>query len=546
MLYNQPMILPHDQLRRQLERAVSATYPDVQLGGISVERTTDPKHGDYTSTVAMKLAPLLKQPPREVAQYILAKFGRLPMVDRAEVLGPGYLNFFLKPDWIIKQAAAIVADKRYGQNVLGKNRTVVLEFISANPTGPLTLANGRGAFTGDTMANILTKSGWRVWREYYVNDVGNQVNILAESVIRKYFQRQGIPTEYPDYCYQGDYVVELAGKLKIDKMKLGDMNSLRDRIKGRVLEAMLIEIKRVVEKKLNVHFDRWQRESDLYKTKLDKKVLDHLRRHDLLVEKEGAWWFRSTAYGDDKDRVLIKKDGEATYFLSDIALRWYRFGLRKIDREILFLGADHHGYIPRLQGMMAALGFANQLDVSIVQMVRLIRGGQEVKMSKRAGTYVPIEDVIDEVGLDVARFFFLMHGANTHMDFDLDAAKEKSEKNPVFYVQYAHARIASLLKKVGKSPTKNDREAPQPSELQLVKMLLDYPLIIAQVATSGETQKLPFYAMELARAFHDFYTQCRVIDAGVVWARRLVLVKATKYVLAAVLGDMGISAPEKM
>jgi arginyl-tRNA synthetase len=297
---------------------------------------------------------------------------------------------------------------------------------------------------------------------------------------------------------------------------------------------------------LQVTFDRWQRESDLYKTKLDKKVIEHLRRHDLIVEKDGALWFRTTAYGDDKDRVLIKKDGEATYFLSDIALRWYRFGLRKVARELLFLGADHHGYVPRIKAAMAALGFANQLDVHVVQLVKLLRGGQEVKMSKRAGTYVAIEEVIDEVGLDVARFFFLMHGAGTHMDFNLDAAKEKSEKNPVFYVQYAHARIASLLKKVGTSPTKAETEPIQPSELQLVKLLLEYPRLIEEVAMSGETQKLPFYAMELARGFHDFYTQCRVIDEGRVWARRLVLVKATKKILAEVLSDMGIQAPAKM
>jgi len=546
MLYLSHMILPHDQLRRHLERVYAAAYPDGPDFAFIVEPTADPKHGEYTTTAAMKLGPLLKEAPRDVAQNLLAKLGPIPMLEKAEVVGPGFLNFFLKPAWLVKQADAILTDRYYGQSNIGKNRTFVVEYISANPTGPLTLANGRGAFAGEVMANLLTKTGWKVVREYYVNDIGNQVNVLAESVIRRYFQAQGIPTDYPDHCYQGDYVTELAKKLKLETMKLKDMTTIRDRIKGRVLETMLNEIKRVVEKKLKVHFDRWQRESALVTSKLDQKALTHLRAHDLLVEKDGATWFRTTAYGDDKDRVLIKQGGETTYFLSDIALRYYRFLVRGVDRELLYLGADHHGYVPRLNAAMAALGVAKQLDVAIVQMVKLMRGGQEVRMSKRAGNYVPIEDVVDEVGLDATRFFFLMHAADTHMDFNLDLAKEHSEKNPVYYVQYAHARIASLLKKVGKSATKQDVEPPHASEIRLVKLLLEQPRLIAGVAESRETQKLPFYAMELARAFHEFYTNCRVIDEGVVWSRRLTIVKATQKVLADTLAIMGVSAPTSM
>jgi arginyl-tRNA synthetase len=439
-----------------------------------------------------------------------------------------------------------LSDKTFGANTNGKKKKILVEFISANPTGPMTLGNGRGAFAGDTLANVLTMNGWNVWREYYLNDIGNQVNILAESVIRRYFQLQGIPTEYPDYCYQGDYVTELAKKLKLEKQKIRDVTTLRDKIKVRILNTMITGLQRVVEKSLKVKFNAWFRESVLYEKKLDVKALDALRNHDLVYEKDGATWFRTTAYGDDKDRVLIKANGEKTYFLSDIALRWNRFAQRGFEREILFLGADHHGYIKRLEAGMAALGFAKRLDVRIVQLVRLMENGNEVKMSKRAGTYVALEDLVNDVGLDVARFFFLMHAANSHMDFNLSLAKEQSEKNPVFYVQYAHARISSILKKTARLKPRSGKTPIHPSETALVKALLEFPLLIAEVGESYEVQKLPFYASTLATKFHDFYTNCRVIDEQQVWAHRLLLARATQTVIAKVLGVMGVSAPEKM
>lgn len=540
------MILPQDQLRRHLEQAVRKAYPKAGLVDTTIDPTKDAKFGDFMSTLAMRLAPHAKQPPMEVAQHIVAKLGALPMLEKAEVVPPGFINFYLKPEWLIKQADKILADRYFGQNNSGRNQKIILEFISANPTGPMTLANGRGAFAGDTMANILAMNGWQVTREYYINDIGNQVNILAESVIRRYFQQQGIPTEYPDYCYQGEYVADLAKKVKLDSLKLQNMMTVRDRIKGRILEVMIKDIQRVVTKKLNVRFDSWFRESSLHTKKLDVKALAVLQSHDLVYEKDGATWFRTTAFGDDKDRVLIKKDGEKTYFLSDIALRWHRFAIRGFAKELLFLGADHHGYQHRLHAAMAALGFAKRLDFFIVQLVRLIKNGQELKMSKRAGTYVTIEEVIDEVGVDVARFFFLMHSQNTHMDFHLELAKEKSEKNPVFYVQYAHARIRSIVKKVGRLPLVTPAEPPHASELQLVKALLQFPVLVAEIGLNRETQKLPFYSMDLATKFHEFYTHCRVIDEGKVWTRRLTLVKATAMVLAKTLGLMGVSAPEKM
>lgn len=539
------MTLPAEELRGCLQRAITAAYPTLIDIPIVVEEAKDPKHGDYASNIAMRLAPAVKQPPIDVAHNIVAHLGAFALLEKAEVAPPGFINFFVKPKWLMKFPAKIAADKTFGKNVSGRGKKIILEFISANPTGPMTMGNGRGAFAGDTMANIFSLNGWKVTREYYINDIGNQINILAESVIRRYFQQQGIPTEYPAECYQGEYISELAQKLDLGRYKVRNVPALRDRVKNRILNMMIADIKRVT-KRLGVKFDVWFRESAIYQRKFDRRIMEILRRHDLLYDKDGATWFRTTAFGDDKDRVLIKADGAMTYFVPDIALHWHRFAQRGFDRELLFLGADHHGYQARMHAAMAALGYAKQLDFYIVQLVRLIKGGQEVKMSKRAGTYVTLDEVLDEVGSDVARFFFLMHGQNVHLDFNLDEAKERSEKNPVYYVQYAHARICSLITKIGRKPRVKSTEPPHASELNLTKTILHWPVIVSEVAQSYEVQKIPFYCMELATRFHEFYTHCRVIDQGQVNNDRLVLVKATQQVLAAALATIGVKAPKKM
>lgn len=545
-MYNGSMILPSERLQQLLRTAIRKAYPKLEEVEITVEQPNEAGHGDYSSNVAMRLAKMVNQPPREVAQHIVAQIGTVSILEKAEVAGPGFINFFVTAKWLMSYLPKIAAEKRFGENFSGEDKRIVVEFISANPTGPMTLGNGRGAFAGDAIANVLKLSGWRVVREYYLNDVGNQVNILAESVIRKYFKLQGIPTDFPDHLYQGEYIDELAKTLKLDKMKLQNMGTLQERIKGRVLNLMIKDIQRVVEKKLQVKFDSWVRESTLYDRKLDTKVLDHLKRHDLVEERDGALWFRTSAYGDDKDRVLIKSDDEKTYLLSDVALRFNRFAQRGFDRELIFLGADHHGYVKRLEAIMAALGYAKQIDIQIVQLVRLMKDGKEVRMSKRAGTYVTLEELIDEVGLDAARFFFLMHAPNTHMDFDLNLAKEHSDKNPVYYVQYASARMFGILNKIAKMKTQKLNDKPHPAELALLKQLVAFPDMIAAVAESRDVQRLPFYCLELARKFHDFYTQCRVIDHDIVWDRRLQLVKTTRMVLTKALGIIGVSSPDRM
>lgn len=545
------------QIAKTLQKETARQWPEA--ADVSVEVVgTDTRFGHYATNLALRLAPMVKDNPIRIAEK-LAKAFASGKPATAQVVAPGFLNFSL-PEPTLKRLPSVIlkTGKTYGQSDLGQGTRVHLEFISANPTGPLHLGNGRGAFVGDALGHVLSAAGYKVWREYYVNDIGKQVQTLAESVVRKYFIRQGITMDYPDTCYQGAYVDELAARLKLDGAK-ADMRKLRDRVQNRVLNSMLKSIQTLVEKRLGIQFDRWFRESELYRSKLDAKVLKRLAAAGVLYEADSARWMKTTAAGDDKDRVLIKSDGEKTYFLSDVAYLDDKFNRRKFERAIVLLGADHHGYVGRFKAAAAGLGHPGKLDIIIFQLVRLIKGGQEVKMSKRAGTFVTLDELIDEVGPDVARFFFLASGAGTHMDFDLDLAKERSEKNPVFYVQYAHARIASLVKKAealvrkgnggmgqkgnGRCTVKGEFGEP---ERKLSAFLLRLPDVVEDVARSYGVQQLPQYATDLARAFHDYYDKARVIDNDVVNLTRLQLMQATSQVLKNTLALMGISAPKKM
>ncbi len=536
------------QLRKKLTDASAALFEECRLQppAVRVEVPADAKNGDYATNVAMQLAPVVKDSPMRIATKLKEHLGTVSGIDRIEIAAPGFLNFYISATWFQRQVVTIMREgKEYGQLSLGNGKRVLVEFVSANPTGPIHVGNGRGAFTGDVLASVLQKAGYKPLREFYVNDAGKQVDTLAESVIRRSFQLQGVNVDYPEELYQGEYVKELAKRLKLHQYKMKG-SELRDRIKGRVLTLMIAELQRVMEKKAGVAYDRWFRESELYEKKMPEAALALLREKGLLYESEGATWFKTTEFGDDKDRVVIKSDGTYTYIVPDVALRWDRFVKRKIDREIIVLGADHHGYVSRLKAAVAALGYEGKLEAILVQLVRLMSNGEEVRMSKRAGTYVSLEELIDDVGLDAARFFFLMHAANTHMDFDLDLAKEKSDKNPVYYVQYAHARICSIMKKTKGLPRKKGQALAEPSAIGLIKQLLRLPSLVEEVARTYEVQKLPFYAVDLATAFHDFYGKVRVIDEDVVDERRLALVEATKTVLATTLKLMGVSAPEKM
>lgn len=536
-------------LSEKLSAAAVELFDECRLSppAVKIEPPSDATHGDYATNVAMQLAPAVKDSPTRIATKLVAAIGHVPGVESVEVVPPGFINFRVAPAWFFRAVRSILDDpKGFGRSTVGQNRRIVLEFISANPTGPMTLGNGRGGFSGDALANVMGTAGYAVHREYYVNDIGNQIDRLAESVIRRSFQVQGINLDYPAELYQGEYISDLAKKLQLHRYSLKSAPELKERIKGRVVGLMLKDLERVVEKKMQITFDRWFKESELHQAKLGEKVLGLLRDKGLLYEQDGAVLIKTTTYGDDKDRVLIKSDGSFTYFLSDIALRYNRFVERKFEREVLFLGADHHGYIGRIKAAMSALGFPGAVDFYIVQFVRLMKDGVEVKISKRAGNFVTIEELIDEVGTDVARFFFLMHAANTHMDFDLTLAKQKSDQNPVYYVQYAHARICSMVKKAKGLPATRPNPQTDPSEIQLMKELLRLPTLIEEVAMTYDVHKLPFYAINVATVFHSFYTKVRVIDEGKVDPRRLALAEAAKIVLAKTLGLMGITAPEKM
>ncbi|PIY96269.1 MAG: arginine--tRNA ligase [Candidatus Kerfeldbacteria bacterium CG_4_10_14_0_8_um_filter_42_10] len=540
-----------------VEQQQAGRWPHFEVPAIAIESPQLAEHGDYACNISFPLSGLLKISPMEIGTVLLSGIRAMvqenKMISQVELAAPGFLNFSLAPAWL-NGAVDTINQKgaEFGKSNAGRQKKVQVEFVSANPTGPIHVGNGRGAFLGDTLANILYWVGYRVEREYYINDLGKQIEILGESVTRRYLQNQGIHVPYPDYCYQGEYINEIAKSLHLKNYTLKNaqkINEIKNKIKQTVLKKMVREIQNLLTNKLRVKYDVWFSEQSLYDSGQFERTLNKLKEKDLTYEKEDALWFKSSGFGDDKDRVLIKNDGAPTYFASDIAHHEVNFLTN--SKKINILGADHHGDVPRLQAAMSALGYQGKLDIILVQFVRLVEGGFEVKMSKRGGSFITLEELVDEIGLDVARFFFLMYSTATHMDFDLSLARKKSEKNPVFYVQYAHARICSIMKKLkikkGQAkPKSNETELNHPAELALAKELIKFPDLLLKISQNYEIHRLPFYAVEIAKKFHNFYTQCRVIDQGEVNQARLELIQATQVVLKNVLSLMGVTAPKKM
>jgi len=490
-----------DEIEKLIEKAIKEL--GFKVPKVLVEEPREKTHGDYATNVAMMIAGKAKKDPMQVAEMIETKV-KSNIIEKVEIVKPGFINFFVSKEYLQKQAEEILKKKeKFGNLKIGKKQKINVEFISANPTGPLTLGNGRGGFCGDVLSNVLEKAGYNVFREFYINDQGKQVEDLKKGL------------------YRG----EKRTALQIQK-----------------------ENQKFITKKLKIKFDNWFSEKSLYKNKEVDKVLAYLRKKKLTYKEEGALWFKSTKFGDDKDRVLIKKSGDYTYLASDIAYLKNKFG-RKFDKLILFWGADHHGYIGRMKAAVETLGYKKeQIDFIIFQMVQLIEKGKQVRMSKRAGTYVALEELIDEVGLDVARFFFLIRGYGTHLNFDLSLAKEKSEKNPVYYVQYAHARICSILRKAKIKPDiRSLNELKEKSELDLIKQLIRFEEIIEDISKDYQVQRVPQYAIDLAESFHKFYKDCRVLtDDKKLSQARMSLILATQIVLKNILDVMGISAPSKM
>lgn len=528
--------------------------PRVAVPEITLERPQNPAHGDYATSLPLKLARTCAMNPLVIART-LSEF--LPIVSElasVTVAPPGFINFTCSPEWLAAQVDTILAaGENYGNLTLGQGQSVQVEFVSANPTGPLHVGHGRGAVLGSTLATVLTAAGYNVQTEYYVNDAGNQIQAFRQSLWARYQQELGREAAMPEAGYFGQYMIDLAKEIVAEcgeqyltapngSAELGKfgMQKMLDTIAGDL-------------KALRVNFDRWFSEQSLYDSGEFARVLKVLRDQGHLIDKEGATWFASTALGEDKDNVVIRSDGTATYFGTDIAYHADKLIGRGFERVIDIWGADHQGHVPRMKAVVTALGIDSaRLQVLISQLVALRRGGESVRFSKRSGDIITLRDVMDEVGIDACRFFFLARSADSQMEIDLELAKKESAENPVYYVQYAHARIASILRLASEEGLEYaEGEAALltgESELALIRQMLRLPEIIELAARNLEPQHLPYYAQELATIFHSFYKQCRVVskDDPALSRARLKLVAAAKTVLARTLYLMGMSTPEKM
>jgi arginyl-tRNA synthetase len=541
---------PVAELRSAVEAAASTLRDGAEAGTAqpTLERPPKPEFGDYSTNAAMLLAPALGEKPRGTAEKLAAELGKSleDSLEKVEVAGPGFLNLFLSDGWYRRAAGELASQgERLGRppQVDETAERVNVEFVSANPTGPITAAGGRGAALGDSIARVLEFCGHPVTREYYVNDRGGQIDRFAASIAAR---MKGDPI--PEDGYEGDYVAELGQSLEQEGVDPDDLDAV-----GRRGIAQMLAAAEETLRRYGIVFDTWSSERSMHESGAVERALGEAREAGYVYESEGATWLRTTSFGDDKDRVLIRSDGESTYFLSDIA--YHRDKLdRGSDTLIDVLGADHHGYVDRLRAGLAALGYdPNALEVAIMQLVHVVEGGERAQMSKRSGEFVTLDELIDDIGADAARFFMLQRSHDTTVDLDLELARKTSNENPVYYVQYAHARIASILRKAGEGA--EERAAAdfaalpvEPSERALIKRLCELPDEVAETAERRAPHRLCAYGMEVARDFHAFYRDCQVVGAegeGVEEAR-LGLCLLTKRTIARTLGLLGISAPESM
>jgi len=553
------MIIKH-KLAKVLEQAAREAQQEGLLAAtalpeIVVERPQNPEHGDYASSLPLKLARTTEIAPPAIAEKIIEFMPHLPEVSRIIVAAPGFINFKLSSSWLTEQVAAILdASDSYGNIDLGAGKSVQVEFVSVNPTGPLHVGHGRGAVMGSTLANVLRATGYAVEKEYYINDAGSQLNAFKRSLYARYQQCLGVDAEMPSDGYLGNYMVDLAKEIiKKEGKRFSTMPA-----DAAIRELGLLGVTKIMDmiKKdlelLGVEFDVWFSEQSLYKNGQYKKAMKLLTEGGYVVEKENATWFISSALGEDKDNVLIRSDGSPTYFASDIAYHFNKFSERKFDTVIDIWGADHQGHVSRMMAVVNVLGInPKRLKVIICQLVTLRRGQEIVRVSKRSGDIITLREVIDEVGPDACRFVFLSRSADAQMDFDLELAKKQSADNPVYYVQYAHARISSILRLAeekgidyGRGDVSLLNTEP---ELTLIRRMIRLPEIAELISNTLEPHHLPYYAQDLATVFHSFYKQCRVVSKNQELTRaRLKLVKAAQIVLARTLHLMGMTAPESM
>ena len=541
----------HDCVRKGI-------VPEINLPYMEVEVPNNSEHGDYASNVAMILASQIKQNPRKIAEIIQANLvDPENILAKTQIAGPGFLNFYLKES-VWQNTLQIVEEQKeeYGRLDIGGAQKVQVEFVSANPTGPLHIGHARGAVVGDVIANLLKTTGYAVDKEYYINDAGNQMNNLGKSVLFRYRELLGEKIEFPENCYRGDYIKDIADNI-INKegnkyLQLDEEETIRHFTAfagGVILEEIKDDLR-----DFGVTFDHYFSEKELYKNDGVAKLLDSLQKQEFIYSDGETLWFKTTAYGDEKDRVVVRKNGEPTYFAADIAyhLNKYARGYKMI---IDIWGADHHGYMPRLWAGIQALGQEKEsLKIILVQLVNLLRAGVPVAMSTRSGEFVTLREVLAEVGKDAARYNFLMRRSDSHLDFDLEVAKKQSNENPVFYVQYAYARICSILKMAEERDIAllaykdiDPALLQEPEEIKLMKIMARYPEVIEGAARTLEPHRITFYLNELAGVFHSYYNRNKVIsDNEKLTASRLFMIRTVRIVLQNALKILGVSAPEKM
>jgi arginyl-tRNA synthetase len=548
-------------LSRILMRAVTAAAPDLGLEPTAVPepeilRPKQKEHGDWASNVALVLAPRARRAPREVAQAIVARVEASELIDRAEVAGPGFINLFLRTDWLREALRSILeAGPAYGR--AGPNgRRVQVEFVSANPTGPLHVGTARNAALGDSVANVLEAAGHDVEREYYFNDAGSQLELFGASVEARYLERFGVAAEIPDGGYQGEYVADLAAEVAAehrDALLAVEPAERRRIVLTEAVDRSMAGIRRTLQR-FGVRMDTWASQSELGRSGAIADVVGRLRESGHAYEQDGAVFFRATEFGDEKDRVLIRSNGEPTYFAADCAYVVDK-AARGFDRMIYVWGADHHGTVKRLMGAAEALGVDPvKIEVLLYQLVSLYRGGEPVRMSRRAGDYVTLDELIDEVGADAARYTLLSRSSDSPLDFDLEVVTRQTLDNPVYYVQYAHARIASVLRMAERRGVERRpwqdlsfEELTEEAELDLLRELSELGQVIEAASEVLAPHRLTRYAEQVAASFHRFYTECRVISEDEALTQsRLWLAAAAQQVIRSALALIGVSAPESM
>ena len=542
-----------EYLKQQVVKALRKLDPDLDIPEFTIEKPRSPEHGDAATNVALTLAKALKDNPKSIARKIAGQMDLSSgYIREVEVAGPGFINFRFSDKWLTdKLSQAHKAGSAFGRCSLLENKKIQVEFVSANPTGPLTVGHGRNAVLGDTISRVLEWAGAEVQREYYFNNAGRQMRILAESVRARYLQSVGHHSDFPEGGYEGDYIYEIAQKVREEN---GDRLTGEEHLpifRKAAEEEIFTDIKLTLAR-MNISMDSFFNENTLYEDGSIDKVIELLREKGLVYDNEGATWFKTTAFGKDKDTVLIKNTGEPTYRLPDIAYHINKLE-RGFDLAIDIFGADHIATYPDVIAAVNACGMdSSKIEVIVYQFVTIVKDGKPFKMSTRKANFVTLDELMDEVGADVTRFFFLMRAPGTHLEFDINEAKQAGEKNPVFYLQYAHARIKSIMRKVSESynfkeKSPDFRLLTHESEITLIKRLLEFPDIILLTAEQKEPHKLISYLNELATAFHKFYHDCRILgeeEPRALARKELLTVTAT--VLASGLGILGISAPDKM